>query len=138
MEEVLKTTREAIQRKTLYRCLTCEAIMEYQLHEEWFQKGGSLYNLAVKTHGKLKLDKKYSFPQQGTDQDALYSPWMESSTTISLIMNLDHYFTLLSCKSNFQSALKINIHVIFMVFKNPSKGNDSIFFVYEFRRAVFW
>lgn len=77
MEEVLKTTREAIQRKTLYRCLTCEAIMEYQLHEEWFQKGGSLYNLAVKTHGKLKSDKKYSFPQQGAvcsydkDQDKL-------------------------------------------------------------------
>lgn len=89
MEEVLKTTREAIQRKTLYRCLTCEAIMEYQLHEEWFQKGGSLYNLAVKTHGKLKSDKKYSFPQQGTDQDALYSPRMESTTTISLIITLD-------------------------------------------------
>jgi deubiquitinating protein VCIP135 len=68
IEEVLKTTREAVQRKTLYRCLTCEAIMEYQLHDEWFRRGGNLYNLAEQTYGKLRSDKKYSFPQQGKER----------------------------------------------------------------------
>lgn len=61
MEEVLKIIREVIQRKILYWCLICEVIMEYQFYEEWFQKGGSFYNLVVKIYGKLKSDKKYFF-----------------------------------------------------------------------------
>ncbi|KAK3102693.1 hypothetical protein FSP39_013188 [Pinctada imbricata] len=63
--EVIQTTIQAVERGMLYRCLTCEAIMEYHLPPEWFKKGGELYKLAYSTHGVLKSDKKYSFPYQG-------------------------------------------------------------------------
>ncbi|XP_052065392.1 deubiquitinating protein VCPIP1-like [Mytilus californianus] len=64
-EEVLKTTQRAVREKKLYRCLTCDGVMEYILPPEWFRKGGSLYNIAIKTQGALKPDKKYQFPMQG-------------------------------------------------------------------------
>ncbi|XP_069134071.1 deubiquitinating protein VCPIP1-like [Argopecten irradians] len=65
LEEVIKTTKTAIEEQVLYRCLTCEALIKYHLPPEWFRRGGSLYNLAVKTHKTLLTDKKYVFPYQG-------------------------------------------------------------------------
>lgn len=62
---MLKTTQRAVREKKLYRCLTCDGVMEYILPPEWFRKGGSLYNIAIKTQGALKPDKKYQFPMQG-------------------------------------------------------------------------
>ena len=64
-DEVLKTTQRAVREKKLYRCLTCDGVMEYILPQEWFRRNGSLYNLAIQTHKDLKPDKKYKFPLQG-------------------------------------------------------------------------
>lgn len=62
---VVAATQKAVREGRLYRCLTCEALCEYEMAEEWFRKGGNLYNLAVKQHGALQEDKRYSFPLQG-------------------------------------------------------------------------
>ncbi|XP_060086335.1 deubiquitinating protein VCPIP1-like [Ylistrum balloti] len=84
LEEVIETTKIAVEEHVLYRCLTCEALIRYQLPSEWFRRGGSLYNLAVKTHKTLLTDKKYVFPYQGVtclynkDKDILV-PDKESS-----------------------------------------------------------
>lgn len=64
-EEVLKTTQRAVRENKLYRCLTCDGVMEHILPPEWFRKGGSLYNLAIQTQGALRPDKRYQFPMQG-------------------------------------------------------------------------
>ncbi|XP_067655119.1 deubiquitinating protein VCPIP1-like isoform X1 [Haliotis asinina] len=66
-DTVVLATQKAIQEKRLYRCLMCDAITEYSIPAEWFQRGGSLYNLAVQTYGELRHDTKYSFPMQGAD-----------------------------------------------------------------------
>ncbi|XP_033752592.1 deubiquitinating protein VCIP135-like [Pecten maximus] len=65
LEDVIETTKTAIEEKVLYRCLTCEALIKYHLPSEWFKRGGSLYSLAIKTHKTLLTDKKYVFPLQG-------------------------------------------------------------------------
>lgn len=64
-DEVIERTHKAVEDKLLYRCLTCDALMEYHLSMEQFEKEGSLYNLAVNTHKKLDPTKLYSFPALG-------------------------------------------------------------------------
>ena len=63
--EVIERTQKCVSDKLLYRCLTCDALMEYHLSMEQFEKGGALYNLAVNTHKKLDPTKMYSFPTYG-------------------------------------------------------------------------
>ena len=63
--EVIERTQKCVEDKMLYRCLTCEALMEYHLSMEQFEKGGALYNLAVNTHKVLDPTKLYSFPTLG-------------------------------------------------------------------------
>ncbi|XP_046335736.1 deubiquitinating protein VCPIP1-like [Haliotis rufescens] len=64
-DTVVLATQKAIQERRLYRCLMCDAITEYSIPTEWFQRGGSLYNLALQRYGELRHDAKYSFPMQG-------------------------------------------------------------------------
>ena len=62
---MIERTQKCVDEKMLYRCLTCEALMEYHLSLEQFEKGGSLYDIAVNTHKKLDPTKLYSFPSLG-------------------------------------------------------------------------
>lgn len=64
-EEVIARTQNSIRDKILYRCLMCEALVEYILTKEEFEKGGALYNLALSIYKKLDPTKYYSFPMQG-------------------------------------------------------------------------
>ena len=64
-DEVIERTQNSVEAKQLYRCLMCEALVEYILTREDFEKGGNLYELAVRIHGKLNPTKMYSFPLQG-------------------------------------------------------------------------
>ncbi|KAL4225382.1 Deubiquitinating protein [Mactra antiquata] len=67
-EDVLQRTKNALKAKQLYRCLMCEALVEFVIvtSEADYMKGGTLYNLAVKIHKKLDPTKLYNFPLQGT------------------------------------------------------------------------
>ncbi|XP_041365436.1 deubiquitinating protein VCPIP1-like isoform X2 [Gigantopelta aegis] len=65
LDMVIKATQSAVQENRLYRCLLCDAIIEYQLPAEWFLHGGDLYNLAIQVHGELMVNKRYSFPDKG-------------------------------------------------------------------------
>lgn len=65
MTNVLEATQKAVREKRLFRCLTCDAILEQKLLPEWFKPSGLLYVLAEQRHGPLRSDKLYSFPQQG-------------------------------------------------------------------------
>ncbi|XP_053384067.1 deubiquitinating protein VCPIP1-like [Mercenaria mercenaria] len=64
-DEVIDRTKNSVKAKQLYRCLMCEALVEYVLSHEDFEKGGNLYKLAVSIHKKLDPTKMYSFPLQG-------------------------------------------------------------------------
>ncbi|XP_060561991.1 deubiquitinating protein VCPIP1-like isoform X2 [Ruditapes philippinarum] len=64
-DEVIEKTQSSVEAKQLYRCLMCEALVEYVLTREDFEKGGTLYELAVRIHNKLDPTKMYSFPLQG-------------------------------------------------------------------------
>ncbi|XP_070565133.1 LOW QUALITY PROTEIN: deubiquitinating protein VCPIP1-like [Ptychodera flava] len=64
-EEVIEAAQKAVNDGRLYRCLTCDAISEFNISPDWFGRGGMLYNLAENTHGKLQHNKKYSFPVHG-------------------------------------------------------------------------
>ncbi|KAL3842550.1 hypothetical protein ACJMK2_020546 [Sinanodonta woodiana] len=64
-DEVLHRTQMFIKEKLLYRCLTCEALMEYHLNSEWFREGGTHYNLAMEIYKQLDPTKLYSFPNDG-------------------------------------------------------------------------
>ncbi|KAK3576161.1 hypothetical protein CHS0354_039827 [Potamilus streckersoni] len=64
-DEVLHRTQMSVQEKLLYRCLTCEALMEYHLNSEWFREGGALYELALEIYKHLDPTKLYSFPNDG-------------------------------------------------------------------------
>ena len=64
-EEVIERTQKCVQDQMLFRCLTCEALMEYHLAMDQFEKGGSAYTLAVNTHKVLDPTKLYSFPTLG-------------------------------------------------------------------------
>ena len=65
-EVVIEATQRALREHRLYRCLTCDAITEWKVPTEWLRPGGSLYTLAVDTHGPLDVKKAYSFPTHGT------------------------------------------------------------------------
>ncbi|CAH1785484.1 unnamed protein product [Owenia fusiformis] len=64
-EVVLQRTVDAIEHGRLFRCLTCEATLEWSITTEWLKSGGTLHRLAVATHGDLKTNKRYSFPLHG-------------------------------------------------------------------------
>ncbi|WAR01801.1 VCIP1-like protein [Mya arenaria] len=64
-DEVIERTKLSIQGEQLYRCLMCDALIEYILDKDMFERGGSLHNLALKIHKKLDTNKLYSFPIQG-------------------------------------------------------------------------
>ncbi|KAI8501465.1 Deubiquitinating protein VCIP135 [Branchiostoma belcheri] len=63
-EVVTEATQSAIRNERLYRCLTCDAVMEYSVGSDLLKRGGALYQLAVRTHGKLQVGKNYHFPLQ--------------------------------------------------------------------------
>ncbi|XP_066272769.1 deubiquitinating protein VCPIP1-like [Branchiostoma lanceolatum] len=63
-EVVTEATQSAIRNERLYRCLTCDAVMEYSVGSDLLKRGGTLYQLAVRTHGKLQVGKNYHFPLQ--------------------------------------------------------------------------
>ena len=63
--EVIEKTQQSVSEKKLFRCLMCEALTEYALAMDQFERGGSLYNLAVSIHKKLDPTKLYSFPNEG-------------------------------------------------------------------------
>ena len=64
-DAVLARAQQSVDAGLLYRCLMCDALTEYRLDQEMFDRGGSLYNLAIKIHKKLDSTKLYSFPLQG-------------------------------------------------------------------------
>lgn len=66
-DDVLERTKNAVGDKQLYRCLMCEALVEFVnvASEKDYMKGGNLYNLAVKIHKRLDPTKLYNFPLQG-------------------------------------------------------------------------
>ena len=65
MADVLHQTVQAVRQNRLYRCLTCEAVSLHNVEDSWFKPTGALYQLAVKTNGKLDEMKRYTFPAQG-------------------------------------------------------------------------
>ena len=70
-DQVIERTKEGVRQKMLYRCLTCEALVEYMLDLSLFETGGILHNLAIKTHKRLDPTKMYSFPTYGN----FHLPW---------------------------------------------------------------
>lgn len=67
-ETAIRATQLTVEERRLFRCLTCDALTEYQVSPDLFDKTGSLYKLAVATYGALRTDKKYKFPLQGDCQ----------------------------------------------------------------------
>jgi deubiquitinating protein VCIP135 len=66
-EEVIGTAQKALKEERLFRCLTCDAILERVVAEEGLRPGGAHYQLALSTneYKKLASDKMYSFPHSG-------------------------------------------------------------------------
>lgn len=62
---VIQATQQAVQEKRLYRCLLCDGICEQQCSHDWFVKGGSLYKIALASHGPLQPNKRYCFSHRG-------------------------------------------------------------------------
>ncbi|XP_023229594.1 deubiquitinating protein VCIP135-like [Centruroides sculpturatus] len=62
---VIQATQQAVQEKRLYRCLLCDGICEQQCSHDWFVKGGSLYKIALSSHGPLQPNKRYCFSHRG-------------------------------------------------------------------------
>ena len=65
MDAVIEEARQATLENRLYRCNTCEAIVEFHVAPEWLRPGGVLYSLALKTHASLSEEKNYNFTYQG-------------------------------------------------------------------------
>lgn len=61
-EEVTEAAKKLVLEKRLHRCLSCSALLELHVPQEWLVPGGKLYDLARSTHGQLRPDKNYSFP----------------------------------------------------------------------------
>lgn len=62
---LVQQTCQAVAQERLYRCLVCEAVIEWTFDLSSLSPGGALYELAVKIHGPLNPHKKYSFPTHG-------------------------------------------------------------------------
>ncbi|XP_061425634.1 deubiquitinating protein VCPIP1 isoform X2 [Lethenteron reissneri] len=63
--DVAGATALALRERRLYRCLSCEALLEFDVPAEWLAPGGRLYELARRSHGLLRTDRSYSFPHFG-------------------------------------------------------------------------
>ncbi|XP_033112608.1 deubiquitinating protein VCIP135-like [Anneissia japonica] len=65
-EKIIETTKLSVETGRLYRCLTCNAVSESNGRDpKIFKPGGELYDLAESLHGKLQVDKRYSFLLNG-------------------------------------------------------------------------
>ena len=65
---LIKNTRHAVENKKLFRCLLCSAVSQIEKSNiplEWLRRGGELYDLAKKLHGRLTEGKVYAFPLHG-------------------------------------------------------------------------
>ncbi len=65
LEDVIEHTRTAVLENRLYRCMTCDSVVEFHVAPEWLRPGGMLYDLARRSHGTLSPDKSYNFTLQG-------------------------------------------------------------------------
>lgn len=64
-EMVIEETKVAVREGQLIRCLTCESLNRANFSRHTLIRGGSLYKLAVDTHGELLSNKLYRFPAEG-------------------------------------------------------------------------
>uniref|UniRef100_UPI00358E74BB deubiquitinating protein VCPIP1 isoform X2 n=1 Tax=Myxine glutinosa TaxID=7769 RepID=UPI00358E74BB len=63
--DVVAPTRNALQEARLFRCLSCQALLEFAVPDDWLSPGGKLREMARRVHGTLRSDKSYSFPHYG-------------------------------------------------------------------------
>lgn len=64
-EMVIEETKTAIRDGQLFRCLTCESLVRFNMSRHSLGRGGSLYKLAKDTHKELLVGKLYRFPTEG-------------------------------------------------------------------------
>ncbi|ELT92345.1 hypothetical protein CAPTEDRAFT_100015, partial [Capitella teleta] len=76
-ERVVQKTQSAVSEHRLFRCLVCEALMEWTIEPGILLPGGALYELAVRNGGILDSSKQYVFPahdivcRYNSEQDVL-------------------------------------------------------------------
>ncbi|XP_022099478.1 deubiquitinating protein VCIP135-like isoform X2 [Acanthaster planci] len=62
---IIENTRHALEHQQLFRCLLCSAVSQIEktsVPSGWLGRGGELYGLATKLHGRLIEGKVYTFP----------------------------------------------------------------------------
>ena len=63
---VIERTRRTVEAGHLMRCVSCQAVSEYEspVNQEWLQPGGRMYESASHVEQSLSTGQMYSFPEQ--------------------------------------------------------------------------